>query len=116
MIGKTMDKIIVRSPAAPQAIGPYSQAVSHKGLIYCSGQLPVEVTTGNIPDGIAGQTRMALQNLSEVLKSAGSDLSAVLKTTVFMVDLKDFDAMNRVYSEFFPNDPPARSTVQVAKL
>jgi 2-iminobutanoate/2-iminopropanoate deaminase len=84
--------------------------------VYCSGQLPIDVATGKIPDEVADQTRAALRNLSEVLRSAGSNLSAVLKTTVFMTDLNEFDFMNRVYEEFFPQAAPARSTVQVSRL
>jgi 2-iminobutanoate/2-iminopropanoate deaminase len=76
----------------------------------------VDVTNGQIPDGISAQTRMVLRNLSEVLKSSGSSLSAVLKTTVFMIDLEQFELMNQVYREFFREDAPARSTVQVTKL
>jgi 2-iminobutanoate/2-iminopropanoate deaminase len=111
-----MLKQIVQSSAAPQAIGPYSQAVCSGDLVYCSGQLPIDVATGKIPEEVADQTRAALRNLSEVLQSAGSNLSAVLKTTVFMTDLNEFDLMNRVYEEFFPQAAPARSTVQVSRL
>jgi 2-iminobutanoate/2-iminopropanoate deaminase len=111
-----MFKQIIQSSAAPPAIGPYSQAVCSGDIVYCSGQLPIDVATGKIPDGVADQTRAALCNLSEVLKSSGSNLSAVLKTTVFMTDLEEFDLMNRVYEEFFPQAAPARSTVQVSKL
>lgn len=111
-----MTRTICKTVAAPAAIGPYSQAVSTGNTVYCSGQLPIDMTTGNLADGIADQTRIALLNLSKVLESAGSSLSAVLKTTVFMIDLNEFDQMNRVYADFFPNDPPARSTVQVSKL
>jgi 2-iminobutanoate/2-iminopropanoate deaminase len=114
--GKKMLKQIVRSSAAPEAIGPYSQAVRSGDIVFCSGQLPVDMTNGQIPDGISSQTRMVLQNLSEVLKSSGSNLSAVLKTTVFMIDLEQFEPMNQVYREFFREDAPARSTVQVTKL
>ena len=111
-----MLKQIVRSSAAPEAIGPYSQAVRSGDIVFCSGQLPVDITNGQIPDGISSQTRMVLQNLSEVLKSSGSNLSAVLKTTVFMIDLEQFELMNQVYRAFFREDAPARSTVQVTKL
>jgi 2-iminobutanoate/2-iminopropanoate deaminase len=115
-IGEKMLKQIVRSSAAPEAIGPYSQAVRSSDIVFCSGQLPADVTNGKIPDGISAQTRMVLRNLSEVLKSSGSSLSAVLKTTVFMIDLEQFELMNQVYREFFREDAPARSTVQVTKL
>jgi 2-iminobutanoate/2-iminopropanoate deaminase len=111
-----MLKQIIQSSAAPQAVGPYSQAVRSGDTVYCSGQLPIDAATGQIPDGVANQTRAALRNLSEVLKSSGSNLSAVLKTIVFMTDLEEFDLMNHVYEEFFPQAAPARSTVQVSKL
>jgi len=111
-----MTKKVHKTKNAPEAIGPYSQAIEQGEMVYCSGQLPIDMATGNLAEGIANQTRAALQNLSEVLQAAGSNLSAVLKTTVFMTDLSEFDAMNKVYAEFFPIDPPARSTVQVAKL
>jgi len=101
---------------APAAIGPYSQAISYDHLVFCSGQLPVDASTGEMGADIAAQTQIALKNLASILAASGSSLSDVLKTTVFMTDITQFASMNEIYSEFFPNGAPARSTVQVAKL
>ena len=105
----------VRSAAAPSPIGPYSQAVE-AGAVYCSGQLGVDPKSGNLEDGIEAQTRRAVSNLEEVLKAAGADISSVVKTTVFMVDLAEFPRMNDEYAKHFTAPYPARSTVQVAAL
>jgi len=105
----------VRSAAAPSPIGPYSQAVE-AGAVYCSGQLGVDPKSGNLEDGIEAQTRRAVSNLEEVLKTAGTDISSVVKTTVFMVDLAEFPRMNDEYAKHFTAPYPARSTVQVAAL
>jgi 2-iminobutanoate/2-iminopropanoate deaminase len=102
---------------APAAIGPYSQAIATGELVFCSGQIPLDPETGALVDGdVRAQTRRALENLSAVLGAAGSSLSAVLKTTVFLVSMSDFAAMNEVYADFFTGEPPARSTVAVAEL
>jgi 2-iminobutanoate/2-iminopropanoate deaminase len=109
----------VRTDAAPQALGPYSQAIVAGGLVYCAGQIPLDPKTGNIvPGGIAEQTRQVLANLRAVLKAAGSDLDRAVKTTVFIKNMNDFAAMNEVYGkpEYFGPNPPARSTVEVARL
>jgi 2-iminobutanoate/2-iminopropanoate deaminase len=108
---------IIRTEAAPQAIGPYSQAVVAGGLVFASGQIPLDPSTGVfVEGGIAEQTEQVLRNLSKVLEAAGTSLSRVLKTTVFLADMNDFAAMNEVYGRFFPEEPPARSTVQAARL
>jgi 2-iminobutanoate/2-iminopropanoate deaminase len=108
---------IVRTAAAPEAIGPYSQATVHGGLVYTAGQIPLDPDTGELAGAdIATQTHRVLENLRAVLEAAGSSLSAVLKTTVFLRDLSDFAAMNEVYASFFGDHRPARSTVQVARL
>jgi len=102
---------------APAAIGPYAQAVLAGGFLFCSGQIPLDPATGKmVGGGIEGQTERVLRNLAAVLESGGSSLRAVVKTTVFLVDLADFPAMNAVYGRFFPEEPPARATVQVVKL
>lgn len=102
---------------APAAIGPYSQAVRSGGFLFCSGQIPLDPATGKmVGGGIEVQTERVLQNLAAVLESGGSSLRSVVKTTVFLVDLADFPAMNGVYGRFFPEDPPARATVQVSRL
>ncbi len=112
-----MDKTTIHTERAPGAIGPYSQAIRTGNMVYCSGQIGLDPQQGQItaPD-IAGQTRQALRNLSAVLEAAGTDLRHVVKTTVFLVHMSDFAAMNEVYGEVFRTQPPARSTVAVAEL
>jgi 2-iminobutanoate/2-iminopropanoate deaminase len=108
---------IVATEAAPQAIGPYSQAVSLGDFVFTSGQIPIDPKTGVfVEGGIAEQTEQVLRNLSEVLRAAGTSLEAVVKTTVYLADMNDFAAMNEVYGRYFSNEPPARSTVQAARL
>lgn len=110
-------KKIVSSEKAPKAIGPYSQAIRADNLIFTAGQLGLDpVAMELVPDGIEAQTRQALTNLKHVLESADSGLNYVVKTTVFLQDMNDFAKMNAVYAEFFSENPPARSTVQVAAL
>ena len=112
-----MAREIVRSPVAPAAIGPYSQGVRSGGLLFCSGQIPLDPVTGKMVEGgISEQTERVLRNLEAVLTAGGASLSSVLKTTVYLVDLADFPAMNAVYGRFFPGEPPARATVEVSKL
>ena len=109
----------ISTDAAPAAIGPYSQAVSlpTSHLVFTSGQLPIDpATSAFVPGGIAEQTTQALKNLQAVLHASDSSLGHIVKTTVFLKDMNDFTAMNAVYATFFPNDPPARSTVEVARL
>ena len=107
---------VVATPAAPQAIGPYSQAIRIDNLVFCSGQIPLRPDGSLVEGDIATQARQVLMNLKAVLEAAGSSLGQVVKTTVFLADLGEFAAMNAVYSEFFASNPPARSTVQVARL
>ena len=109
-------KSIVSTDKAAPAAGPYSQATRTEQFVFASGQLPVEPTSGNIPDGIVRQTRQSLANLSAVLEAGGASFASVLKTTVFLKDMGDFAAMNGVYAEFFKEAPPARSTIEVARL
>ncbi|MES2202411.1 MAG: RidA family protein [candidate division FCPU426 bacterium] len=112
-----MPKKTIKSSEAPAAIGPYSQAVQAGPWIWASGQIPLDPSTGiKIEGDIAAQTARCLENLKAVLSAAGADLSDVVKTTVFLADLGDFEGMNRVYGSYFPVDAPARSTVQVARL
>jgi 2-iminobutanoate/2-iminopropanoate deaminase len=113
------DKKAVQTGSAPKALGPYSQAIVAGGLVYCAGQIPLDPATGNIAaGGVAEQTHQVLKNLRAVLKAAGSDLGRAVKTTVFLRNMNDFAAMNEVYGqpEYFGADPPARSTVEVARL
>ncbi len=103
----------IQTDQAPRAIGPYSQAIRAGDLVFCAGQVGFDPATMQLVEGeIEGQTRRALQNLSAVLEAAGTSLARVVKTTVFMADLGEFQRMNAVYGEFFPEAPPARSTVQ----
>jgi 2-iminobutanoate/2-iminopropanoate deaminase len=112
-----MEKKVVTAPDAPAAIGPYSPAIHMGDYVFVSGTVGADPASGELVDGgIEAQTHQALTNLSHVLASAGTSMDWVVKTTVFMQDLADFAAMNRVYGGFFPQDPPARSTVQVAAL
>ena len=110
-------KKIVSTPAAPRAIGPYSQAVIHNGIVYLSGQIALDPATNQLIEGdVAAQTHRVLDNLQAVLEAAGSSLGAVLRTTVFLKDMGDFPKMNEIYAQYFGDNPPARSTVQAAKL
>ncbi|MBS0521166.1 MAG: RidA family protein [Proteobacteria bacterium] len=113
------DKKAVQTDAAPKALGPYAQAIVAGGMVYCAGQIPLDPSTGNIvPGGITEQTEQVLENLRAVLKAAGSDLNRAVKTTVFIKNMNDFATMNEVYGrpEYFGPNPPARSTVEVARL
>ncbi len=110
-------KQTIATAQAPQAIGPYSQAVVSNGLAYLSGQIPLDPVTGQIVEGdIAFQTARVLENLKAVLEASGSSLDQVLKTTVYLKNLGEFGRMNEVYARYFPAAPPARSTVEVARL
>jgi 2-iminobutanoate/2-iminopropanoate deaminase len=112
-----MLKQVVTTTEAPAAIGPYSQAIRVGNLVFASGQIPLHPQTGQIVgETAADQARQALQNLQAVLQAAGTSLQHVVKTTIFLTDLSQFAAVNAVYAEFFPEQPPARSTVQVAAL
>ena len=109
-------KRIIASPAAPKAVGPYSQAVQCNGTLYISGQLPVDGATGAVAEGIEAQTRQSLTNIGHILAAAGMGYGNVVKTTVLLADIADFAAMNAVYAEFFEGDKPARVCYQVAAL
>lgn len=112
-----MGKEVVSTTTAPPAIGPYSQAIRLGNLLFVSGQIPLDPQTGLLVTGdIRVQTRQVLTNLAAIVEAAGSSLSRVAKTTVYLRDLAEFAAMNEVYAEFFGDKPPARATVQVARL
>jgi 2-iminobutanoate/2-iminopropanoate deaminase len=120
-----VEKIVITSTKTPKAIGPYSVAIriqptegkANGGLIFTSGQLGLDPASGNmVAGGIDAETRQALSNLKSVLEDADSGLEQVVKTTVFLKDMNDFPRMNAIYGEFFPENPPARSTLQVAAL
>ena len=107
----------VQTEKAPAAIGPYSQAVLTGGLLFCSGQIPIDPATGKMVEGgIEIQTERVLRNLAAVLEEGGASLESVVKTTVYLADLSDFPVMNGVYGTFFPENPPARATIEAAKL
>ncbi len=110
-------KKVVQANNAPKAIGPYSAAIKTGEFVFTSGQLGIDPKTGElVPGGIEAETHQALNNLTEVLKAAGSDLSLVVKTTVFLKDINEFQRMNSIYAEYFQAEPPARSAFQVAAL
>lgn len=112
-------KTAVHADAAPKALGPYSQAIVAGGVVYCAGQIPIDPATGQVvAGGIGEQTRQVLKNLRAVLQAAGSDLDRAVKTTVFLKSMDSFTAMNEIYGrpEFFGSTPPARTTVEAARL
>jgi 2-iminobutanoate/2-iminopropanoate deaminase len=110
-------KEIISTTSAPQAIGPYSQAVRWNGMVFCSGQIPLDPATGQLVEGgIEEQTVRVLENLRAVLEAAGASFESVLKTTIFVKDLGDFAKVNEVYGRYFPSNPPARATVEAARL
>ena len=112
-----MSKNIVSTDKAPAAIGPYSQAVVANGFVFTSGVIPVDPATAKVVDGgITEQVTQVLENLTAVLAASGSSLDRAVKTTCFLADLNDFATFNSIYAAYFTSDPPARSTVQVAKL
>ncbi|MDQ4094595.1 MAG: RidA family protein, partial [Actinomycetota bacterium] len=110
-----MDKKVVSSEQAPEAIGPYSQAVTTGETIYCSGQVPLDPASGELVEGsVADQTRRCMENLRAVLEAGGSSFDKVVKVTAYLTDMNDFPEFNDAYGEYFPQDPPARATVGVA--
>src|SRR6266511_1187660 len=112
-----MEKKIIKTEQAPQAIGPYSQAVKLGELIFLSGQIPLDPATGQIVEGdIGAQTERVMKNLEGLLAAAGSSLDRVVKTTIYLADMNDFARVNEVYGSYFTSAPPARSTVAVARL
>jgi 2-iminobutanoate/2-iminopropanoate deaminase len=110
-------KKIIATPKAPKAIGPYSQAVVWNGVVFLSGQIAIDPATGHlIEGGVAPQTERVLENLKAVVEAAGSSLDKALKTTVYLKDMGDFQKMNEVYARYFSSHPPARSTIEAARL
>ena len=116
-MGKIVKQVIT-TPRAPAAIGPYSQGIKAGNLLFVSGQIPIDPATGALIEAkdIPSQTRRVLQNIQQILSSAGASIDNVVRTTVFLKDMNDFAEMNRVYGEFFTEAPPARATVEVARL
>lgn len=112
-----MSKTIISTASAPEAIGPYSQAVSANGFVFCSGQVPFEPSSMELVSGsIAEETTRCMQNLEAVLKEAGTELANVVKTTIYVTNMDDFGEVNGAYASFFSSEPPARATVGVAAL
>lgn len=111
-----MTKQPIHTDNAPQAIGPYSQAVKFGNLLITSGQLGLDPKTGTFPEGIAAQTKQALENVKAIVEAAGASMEQVVKTTVFLKDMNDFATMNEIYGQFFKEPYPARSAVEVARL
>lgn len=110
-------KEIIATEKAPGAIGPYSQAVKAGNLVFVSGQIPIDPATGNfVSEDVAEQTEQVLKNLQAVLEAAGTSISSVVKTTVFLADMNDFGVMNEIYGRYFGENSPARATVQAARL
>jgi 2-iminobutanoate/2-iminopropanoate deaminase len=110
-------KQVIQTSEAPQAIGPYSQAVRVGNLVFLSGQIPIDPASGNIVEGdIAVQTRRVMENLGAVLRAAGAGFPEVVKTTIYLADLGHFGKMNEIYGSYFASEPPARATVQVGAL
>lgn len=112
-----MRKVVIETPAAPKAIGPYSQAIKANGFLFISGQIPINPETGQMTAvDVVAQTRQSMDNLGAILNAEGLGFSDVVKTTIFLTNISDFAQVNDIYSEYFESAPPARSTVQVAAL
>ncbi len=111
-----MSKIVIDTKNAPGAIGPYSQGMIVGNLVYTSGQLPIDMATGELVQDVKLATKASLDNVKAILEEAGTSMDKIFKTTVFVKDLNDFNAVNEVYATYFESNPPARSCVQVAKL
>ena len=106
----------IKTNNAPQAIGPYSQAIVSNGMVYCSGQIPIDPKTGNIVEGVENQAHQVFTNIKNLLEAAGTSIDNVIKTTVFIKDMNDFAKINEIYAQYFTEPYPARSCVEVARL
>ena len=112
-----MQRKIIKTGDAPQAIGPYSQAIEAGGFVFVSGQIPIDPNTGNpVQGGINEQTRQVMENAKAILSAAGCGMSQVIKTTIYLKKMADFAAVNEIYGGYFLSDPPARATVEVSRL
>ncbi len=111
-----MSRQIIHTDNAPAAVGPYSQAVKIGNLVYTAGQIGIDPATGEMQQGLEAQARQVMANLQAVLEAAGTSFAGVVKTTIFITDMADFGVINGIYGAFFPENPPARSTVAVAQL
>lgn len=110
------DRLVIQTDNAPPAIGPYSQGIAANGFVYTAGQGGIDPVTRQLTEGVQAQTRQTLQNIAAILEAAGCSLADVIKTTVYLANMDDFAAMNEVYATFFPENPPARTTIQAARL
>ena len=115
-LGQELSREIIQTSHAPAAVGPYSQAIKAAPFVFVSGQLGLDQNSGSLVDGLEAQTRQVLENLKSILRESGSDLTNVVKTTIFLTNMADFSAVNAIYAEAFSDAPPARSTVEVASL
>lgn len=106
----------IKTDNAPQAIGPYSQAIVSNGTVYCSGQIPIDPKTGDIVEGVENQAHQVFTNIKSLLEAAGANIDNVIKTTVFIKDMNDFAKINEIYAQYFTEPYPARSCVEVARL
>lgn len=106
----------IKTDKAPAAIGPYSQAIISGNTVYCSGQIPINPQTGDIPEGVAAQAHQVFKNIKNLLEAAGTSIDKVIKTSVFIKDMNDFAEINAIYAEYFTEPYPARSCVEVARL
>lgn len=111
-----MIRNVIATKEAPAAVGPYVQAITTGEMVYCSGQLGIDVSQGVLAEGIEAQAHCSMKNLGAILKEAGSDYQKIVKTTIFLVDMNDFSLVNKIYESYFDGNYPARSCVQVAKL
>ncbi len=112
-----MDKEVIHTKEAPEAVGPYSQAIKIEGFVFCSGQVALDPSSGDLVDGsVADQTELAMKNLNAVLQEAGTGFENVVKVTAYLTDMNDFVEFNEIYAKYFPENPPARATVGVASL
>lgn len=109
-------KLTISTQDAPPAVGPYAQGIEALGFAFCSGQLPIDPKTGEVPDGVEAQTKQSLSNVAAVLAATGAEMGDIVKTTVFLKNMSDFSVMNEIYASFFSDKPPARSTIEVARL
>lgn len=111
-----MNKQVINTKKAPAAIGPYNQAIVSNGFVFTSGQLPINPLTNEVPASIEEQTKIVLDNLKAILEEAGSSLEKVLKCTVYIQNMDDFDVVNKIYATYFNENPPARACVEVSKM
>ena len=111
-----MAKEIIFTEKAPKAVGPYVQAVKSNGMVYCSGQLGINPAEGKLADGVENQAHFSMKNMGAILEAAGSSYKNIVKTTIFLADMNDFAAVNKIYESYFNGNFPARSCFQVAKL